>query len=146
MKLSILFQIWLGVICLGDIGYCDEKGYIYIVDRVKDIIKYKGFQVCIWPNRPRAIWSTCAQVTSVVYIPCPFQVSPAEIEGLLVNHAGIEDAAVIGVLDSTAGELPKAFIVTKPGANITREEIHSYVKGKDDCKSLLAKMWRFNDE
>ena len=55
MKLSILFQIWLGVICLGDIGYCDEKGYIYIVDRVKDIIKYKGFQVCIWPNRPRAI-------------------------------------------------------------------------------------------
>ena len=47
MKSSILFQIWLGVICLGDIGYCDEKGYIYIVDRVKDIIKYKGFQVCI---------------------------------------------------------------------------------------------------
>ena len=60
------------------------------------------------------------------------QVSPAEIEGLLINHAGIEDAAVIGVFDSTAGELPKAFIVRKLGTNITRDEIHNYARGKDD--------------
>ena len=56
--------------------------------------------------------------------------SLAEIEGLLINHPGIDDVAVTGIPDKTAGELPKAFIVKKPGAAITFGEIHGFVKGR----------------
>ncbi|MCE7984911.1 MAG: 4-coumarate--CoA ligase family protein [Caldilinea sp. CFX5] len=68
----------------GDIGYYDEDGYFYIVDRLKELIKYKGFQV-----------------------------APAELEALLLSHPAIADAAVIGKADEEAGEVPKAFIVPK---------------------------------
>ena len=68
----------------GDIGYADEDGYFYIVDRVKELIKYKGFQV-----------------------------APAELEAILLSHPAIADAAVIGRADEEAGEVPKAFIVLK---------------------------------
>lgn len=61
----------------GDIAYV-ENGYFYIVDRLKELIKYKGFQV-----------------------------PPAELEDLLLSHQSIGDAAVIGVPDEEAGELPK---------------------------------------
>ncbi len=80
----------------GDIGYADEDGYFYIVDRVKELIKYKGYQV-----------------------------APAELEALLLTHPAIADAAVIGVPDEAAGELPKAFVVTKQEA--TAEEVQSFV-------------------
>jgi acyl-CoA synthetase (AMP-forming)/AMP-acid ligase II len=66
----------------GDIGKVDEDGYFYIVDRVKELIKYKGYQV-----------------------------APAELEALLVSHPSIADAAVIPIPDEEAGEIPKAFIV-----------------------------------
>ena len=66
----------------GDIGYADEDGYFYIVDRVKELIKYKGYQV-----------------------------APAELEALLVSHDAIADAAVIPSPDDEAGEIPKAFVV-----------------------------------
>jgi acyl-CoA synthetase (AMP-forming)/AMP-acid ligase II len=66
----------------GDIGYADEDGYLFIVDRAKELIKYKGFQV-----------------------------APAEIEALLLTHPAIADVAVIGVPDEEAGEVPMAFIV-----------------------------------
>lgn len=66
----------------GDIGYADEDGYFFIVDRVKELIKYKGYQV-----------------------------APAELEALLVSHAAIADAAVIPSPDEEAGEIPKAFVV-----------------------------------
>lgn len=66
----------------GDIGRCDEDGYLTIVDRAKEMIKYKGFQV-----------------------------APAELEAVLLRHPAIADAAVIGVPDPEAGEVPKAFIV-----------------------------------
>ncbi len=68
----------------GDIGYADEDGYFWIVDRLKELIKYKGFQV-----------------------------APAELEALLLTHPAVADAAVIGVPDEEAGELPKAFVVRK---------------------------------
>ncbi len=68
----------------GDIGTADEDGYFYIVDRLKELIKYKGFQV-----------------------------APAELEALLLSHPAIADCAVIGIADEEAGELPKAFIVLK---------------------------------
>ena len=57
------------------------------------------------------------------------QVPPAELEGLLINHPGVADVGVIGIPDLSAGQLPKAFIVKKPGINVTKQEIHAYVKG-----------------
>ena len=80
----------------GDIGYADEDGYFWIVDRAKELIKYKGLQV-----------------------------APAELEAVLVSHPAVADAAVIGVPDEEAGELPKAFVVLKGQA--TAEEIMAYV-------------------
>lgn len=68
----------------GDIGYGDEDGFFYIVDRVKELIKYKGYQV-----------------------------APAELEALLLSHPAIADAAVIPSPDEEAGEIPKAFVVLK---------------------------------
>ncbi len=68
----------------GDIGYADEEGYFYIVDRLKELIKYKAYQV-----------------------------APAELEDVLKGHPEILDAAVIGSPDEAAGELPKAFVVTE---------------------------------
>ena len=66
----------------GDIGYVDENGYCYIVDRLKELIKYKGFQV-----------------------------APAELEALLLTHPRIKDVAVVRSPDPEAGEVPKAFVV-----------------------------------
>ena len=67
----------------GDIAEVDDDGYYAIVDRLKELIKYKGFQV-----------------------------PPAELEAILITHPAIADCAVIGVPDEEAGELPKAFVVT----------------------------------
>ena len=67
----------------GDIGYIDEDGFVYIVDRVKELIKYKAMQV-----------------------------APAELEALLLSHDAIIDAAVIPRPDEEAGEIPKAFVVS----------------------------------
>jgi acyl-CoA synthetase (AMP-forming)/AMP-acid ligase II len=68
----------------GDIGYADADGFFYIVDRVKELIKYKGYQV-----------------------------APAELEALLLTHPAVADAAVIPSPDEEAGEVPKAFVVRK---------------------------------
>ena len=68
----------------GDIGYADEDGHFFIVDRVKELIKYKGFQV-----------------------------APAELEAVLLTHPAIADAAVIPSRDDEAGEVPKAFVVIR---------------------------------
>jgi len=68
----------------GDIGYADEEGFFYIVDRLKELIKYKGYQV-----------------------------APAELEALLLSHPAVADAAVIPSPDEEAGEVPKAFVVRK---------------------------------
>jgi long-chain acyl-CoA synthetase len=83
----------------GDIARIDEEGYEYIIDRLKETIKYKGFSV-----------------------------SPNEIEKLLFTHPAIADCAVVGKPDSYAGEIPKAFVVPKPGTGVTSEDIVDFVK------------------
>ncbi|MDH4169245.1 MAG: AMP-binding protein [Acidimicrobiia bacterium] len=84
----------------GDVARIDDDHHVYIVDRVKELIKYKGFQV-----------------------------PPAELEALLVTHPAVADVAVIGVLDEEAGELPKAFVVLKPGHEATETELRDFVAG-----------------
>ena len=71
----------------GDVGFADEEGHFFIVDRAKELIKYKGFQV-----------------------------APAELEALLLTHPAVADAAVIPIPDDEAGEIPKAYIVLKGAA------------------------------
>jgi acyl-CoA synthetase (AMP-forming)/AMP-acid ligase II len=89
----------------GDIGYYDEDGYFYIVDRLKELIKYKAYQV-----------------------------APAELEALLLTHPSVADVAVIGVPDEEAGELPKAYIVPRGEVTVEEimafvaERVASYKK------------------
>ncbi|KAF8691246.1 hypothetical protein HU200_040369 [Digitaria exilis] len=82
----------------GDIGYVDDDDEIFIVDRLKEIIKYKGFQV-----------------------------PPAELEALLITHPEIKDAAVVSLKDDLAGEIPVAFIVRTEGSEVTEDEIKQFV-------------------
>jgi long-chain acyl-CoA synthetase len=85
----------------GDIVRLDQDGYIWVLDRKKELIKYKGFQV-----------------------------APAELEGLLLEHPAIMDVAVIGKADLEAGEIPKAFVVRKPGADVSAAAVMGFVTGK----------------
>ena len=85
----------------GDIGHVDADGYTYIVDRKKEMIKYKGFGV-----------------------------APAELEALLMEHPAVLDSAVIGVPDEEAGEVPKGFVVVRPGSSVTDKELIAFVNGK----------------
>jgi 4-coumarate--CoA ligase len=82
----------------GDIGHIDADGHLFIVDRLKELIKFKGFQV-----------------------------APAELEALLLTHPQIADAAVIGLPDDEAGEVPAAYVVLKPGQDTTAADIQSFV-------------------
>ena len=83
----------------GDVAIIDAEGHVSIVDRIKELIKYKAFQV-----------------------------APAELEAVLVTHPSVADAAVIGVPDTEAGELPKAFITLAPGAEApTLGDLQSHV-------------------
>lgn len=83
----------------GDLGYVDCDGHLYIVDRIKEIIKYKGFQV-----------------------------APAELEKHLEQHGDIDAAAVVGVDDKEAGQVPRAFVALRPGAELSDTEIMAYIK------------------
>ncbi|MER6152068.1 4-coumarate--CoA ligase family protein [Streptomyces hirsutus] len=83
----------------GDVGHTDEDGWLFVVDRVKELIKYKGFQV-----------------------------APAELEALLLTHPGIADAAVIGVYNDDGNEVPHAHVVRQPSApGLTESEVMMYV-------------------
>jgi acyl-CoA synthetase (AMP-forming)/AMP-acid ligase II len=82
----------------GDIARFDEDGYIYLVERKKEMIKYKGYQV-----------------------------APAELEALLYEHPAVLDVAVIPKPDLAGGEAPKACIVRRPGVDVTPEEIMAFV-------------------
>ncbi|KAJ7514058.1 hypothetical protein O6H91_23G024700 [Diphasiastrum complanatum] len=94
-SLTIDEEGWLHT---GDVGYVDEDEEVFIVDRVKEIIKYKGFQV-----------------------------PPAELEAILISHPDIADAAVVGQKDAKAGEVPVAFVVKKKGSDISEEQVKEFV-------------------
>jgi len=97
----------------GDIAEIDANGWIRIVDRCKELIKYKGCQV-----------------------------PPAELEALLVSHPSVADAAVIGILDEEAGEIPKAFVVRRDA--ITEEELARFVNERV-APFKKIRQWEFVD-
>ncbi|XP_059275566.1 4-coumarate--CoA ligase-like 6 [Lycium ferocissimum] len=82
----------------GDIAYFDEEGYLYVIDRLKEIIKYKGFQI-----------------------------APADLEAVLVSHPDIIDAAVTGARDEEAGEIPVAFVVKRDGRELSQADVIDFV-------------------
>ena len=91
-----------GYLHTGDVARVDPTGCVYIVDRLKELIKYKGYQV-----------------------------PPAELEAVLLSHPDIADAAVIGVTDADSGEeIPKAFVVKQSGAELDEAEVMEFVAGQ----------------
>lgn len=98
-----------GWLWTGDVGYYDETGHFYIVDRLKELIKYKGFQV-----------------------------PPAELEAILITHPAIEDAAVIGIPDEAAGELPMAMVVKQPGKDLTEAEVIKFITERVSPQKRLS--------
>ena len=110
----------------GDVAYYDEDGYIFIVDRIKELIKVKGFQVS------SQIPSTVLEVyCSSLLTPGVLQVPPAEIEDLLRALEGVKDVAVIGVPHEKYGEVPRAYVVKHDGAQgLTEDSVKAYVAEK----------------
>ncbi|WP_199844770.1 4-coumarate--CoA ligase family protein [Streptomyces sp. DSM 15324] len=90
-----------GFLHTGDLAQVDGAGRVFIVDRLKELIKYKGYQV-----------------------------PPAELEALLLTHPAVTDAAVIGVTDSDGEEIPKAFVVRRPGTDLTAQEVIAFVAAR----------------
>ncbi|MCY4272867.1 MAG: AMP-binding protein, partial [bacterium] len=82
----------------GDIARIDDDGHVYVVDRLKELIKVKGFQV-----------------------------PPAELEALLLEHPEIADAAVVGRPDPESGEVPLAFVVAGPDSSLDAQAVRAYV-------------------
>jgi long-chain acyl-CoA synthetase len=87
-----------GWLYTGDIARMDEEGYVYILDRKKEMIKYRGYQI-----------------------------APAELEGILMEHPAVQDCAVVGMPDHASGELPKAFIVLREGMTAEPAELMGFV-------------------
>ncbi|KAL4895252.1 hypothetical protein BDV59DRAFT_211611 [Aspergillus ambiguus] len=100
-----------GFFKMGDIGYVDDDGYLFITDWIKELIKYKGFLV-----------------------------APAELEGVLQSHPDVADVAVTGVFDQSLGtELPLAYVVPSPGVaatDVTAQELQDCIK-----KRLAPHKW-----
>ena len=83
----------------GDLGYLDKDGFLFIVDRKKDLIIRGGYNVY-----------------------------PREVEEVLYTHPQIAEAAVVGIPDQRLGEEVKAFITTRPGSTVSEQELIDYVK------------------
>jgi long-chain acyl-CoA synthetase len=92
---EIFLDDWLRT---GDIGYRDEDGYLFLVDRSKDLVIVSGFNVY-----------------------------PKEVEEALLSHPDVEEAAVVGVADPRTGEAVKAYVVTTSGSAVTPEELVAHV-------------------
>jgi len=90
-----------GWLYTGDLGYLDEDGYMYIVDRKKDVIKPSGFQV--WPR---------------------------EVEEVIASHPAVAEVGVAGVPDPYQGQAVKAWVVLRPGQNVTADELRAYCRQK----------------
>ncbi|WP_044640819.1 long-chain-fatty-acid--CoA ligase [Risungbinella massiliensis] len=100
----------------GDIAKMDEDGYFYIIDRKKDMIIAGGFNIY-----------------------------PRDIEEVLYEHPAIQEAAVIGIPDEYRGETVKAFVVLKPGANLTEKELDQYCREKLS-KYKVPRFYEFRDD
>ncbi|KAL2324960.1 hypothetical protein Fmac_024018 [Flemingia macrophylla] len=85
----------------GDLGYIDENGCVYIVERIKELIKYNGYQV-----------------------------APAELESVLLSHPLIVDAAVIPVEDEETGQIPMAYVVRADGSKLSEDQVIQFVAGQ----------------
>ncbi|KAJ6414356.1 hypothetical protein OIU84_007052 [Salix udensis] len=85
----------------GDLCYIDDDGFIFVVDRLKELIKYKGYQV-----------------------------PPAELEALLLAHPEISDAAVISFPDKNVGQFPMAYVVRKAGSNLSEKAVQDFIAGQ----------------
>jgi len=83
----------------GDLAYMDAEGYIFIVDRKKDLVKTSGFQV--WPR---------------------------EIEEIISAHPAVLEVGVAGIPDPAKGEVAKAWVVLKPGQQATEDELRAYCR------------------
>jgi long-chain acyl-CoA synthetase len=88
-----------GELRTGDVGFMDEQGWFYLVDRKKDMINAAGYKV--WPR---------------------------EVEDVLYGHPAVREAAVVGVPDPYRGETVKAFVSLKPGTSATPEEIVAFAR------------------
>ncbi|KAI0210845.1 4-coumarate--CoA ligase 1 [Lamellibrachia satsuma] len=87
-----------GWLFTGDVGLADHDGHMVLTDRIKELIKFKGFQV-----------------------------APAELEALLVTHPAVADSAVIGQRDERAGEVPRGYVVLKPNLHVSEEELLKFI-------------------
>jgi long-chain acyl-CoA synthetase len=85
----------------GDLGYLDHDGYVFIVDRKKDLIKTSGYQV--WPR---------------------------EIEEVLATHRAVAEVGVAGVADDVKGEVVKAWVVLRKGQSCTEQELRAFCRDK----------------
>ncbi|PRY40240.1 long-chain acyl-CoA synthetase [Geodermatophilus tzadiensis] len=88
-----------GELRTGDVGFMDEQGWFYLVDRKKDMINAAGYKV--WPR---------------------------EVEDVLYGHPAVREVAVVGVPDPYRGETVKAFVSLKPGSSVTAEEVVAWAK------------------
>ena len=100
----------------GDVGYMDADGFIYIVDRIKDMINASGFKV--YPRR---------------------------IEDALYEHNAVAEVTVVGIPDEYRGEAPKAFVKLKEGKAATAAELLQFLRGKLSKMELPAEI-EFRDE
>jgi long-chain acyl-CoA synthetase len=90
-----------GALRSGDVGFMDPEGWVFIVDRKKDMINASGYKV--WPR---------------------------EVEDVLTEHPAVRESAVVGVPDEKRGETVKAFVSLKPGASVTSEELIGHCKAR----------------
>ncbi|MEA3320985.1 MAG: long-chain-fatty-acid--CoA ligase [Bacillota bacterium] len=110
---AVLKDGWL---LTGDLGYMDERGYFYVVDRKKDMIIAGGFNIY-----------------------------PREIEEVLYEHEEIQEVVVAGIPDPYRGETVKAYIVKKAGSNLTEEELDQYTR-KHLAAYKVPRYYEFRDE